>query len=1027
MEHATARPASGTVPISKPIVHVVLALLWLFLGFRPSVVGAQARSFPTDEYTAYFSPYFSGEFREALAGFRSAARSAVRSSQGRWIDSICYYTMMGESLYQLGDTAAALEQFDTALSLYLTHRTWMQAVEFPPVVAVAPRPLGAVPTWGSSKRRSRMGNFSETLKSLQGRLDNDQVVKRGGVVSAPQLVQVRAYEVARCTALALRRRAELLGPVAAHVKLTDQLVDALARRPAPASHWSQAWIHVPLGLAYIAAGKNKQAITELENGLMVGGELDHPLTAIALLELGKLALADGKWDVAGEYFLEASYSGALFAQADIVEESLRWAHQAHLAAHPQQPFAPLGPALVWARQQRLAFLQASLLVSSAEEMANSRQTQGGVRLLEEAVRGTARNDANAGAIGARLQYQRAHLAYQRGDAAEGDTAWAAAMTLQQRLSPRLFQIGLVQRLHASRGISERIARDLFAVVLREPNTGDWLRDPLEAFALSTSPLHEPLATWFHVQDRSVDRALEIADRIRRQRFATSLPMGSRLLALRWVLHAPEELLSKPAQLQRQDLLVKYPEYVAAMQAADELQTRLREMPTPLEDASAARDKARLLDELAKTSTIQEGMLRHMAVRREAVDVVFPPARSLKEIQKSLSADEIVLTFASTKQGVDAFMISSDQQARWTVGPQANVRRQVASLLKAMGNLDPQTAVADSTLRGSDWKKPAAALLDLVIEKRQRGYWNRYKQLIVVPDDVLWYVPFEALQIADSPTKLDTAVSLIDKMQVRYLPFVSLVGANTRPARESRQSVLIAGKLYPRDTPEVAEGAAAELQEADPTWVRLESPLLAPTGVYRTCWDRLLVWDDVNDLEKGVYAWAPAQIDSGRKGSELGRWMALPWGSPETVLLPGYHSAAAGALKQASVGDDIFLPLSGLMSTGVRTILLSRWRTGGQNSVNLVREFSQEAAAAGAAAAWSRSLQLARSAELDLSQEPRVKSSDTTAALTGEHPFFWAGYLVVDATGNPQAPAATPNANANAIAKEPEKEPDNVAQ
>ena len=43
-----------------------------------------------------------------------------------------------------------------------------------------------------------------------------------------------------------------------------------------------------------------------------------------------------------------------------------------------------------------------------------------------------------------------------------------------------------------------------------------------------------------------------------------------------------------------------------------------------------------------------------------------------------------------------------------------------------------------------------------------------------------------------------------------------------------------------------------------------------------------------------------------------------------------------------------------MSTGARTIVLSRWRPGGQTSVDIIREFVQELPHTTPADAWQRS-------------------------------------------------------------------------
>jgi hypothetical protein len=101
-----------------------------------------------------------------------------------------------------------------------------------------------------------------------------------------------------------------------------------------------------------------------------------------------------------------------------------------------------------------------------------------------------------------------------------------------------------------------------------------------------------------------------------------------------------------------------------------------------------------------------------------------------------------------------------------------------------------------------------------------------------------------------------------------------------------------------------------------------------------------------------------------------------------------------------------------MASGSRTILLSRWRVGGQSTIDLMREFIQELPHSPAAVAWRRSVQLAGGRVVDPAAEPRLRAGRASDGLKADHPFFWAGYLLVD-TGVgpvPEAPAAKPPDN-----------------
>jgi hypothetical protein len=169
-------------------------------------------------------------------------------------------------------------------------------------------------------------------------------------------------------------------------------------------------------------------------------------------------------------------------------------------------------------------------------------------------------------------------------------------------------------------------------------------------------------------------------------------------------------------------------------------------------------------------------------------------------------------------------------------------------------------------------------------------------------------------------------------------------------------------------------------------------------VYATLFDRLVVLDDLTVDGGEPYAWSPVTIDRGTPGSTLESWLPLPWGAPDQVVLPGYHTPAENALKKlplSQAGSDVFLSVCGLMAAGSRTVLLSRWRTGGQTSFDLTREFVQELPHLPAAAAWQRSVLLSNDAPLSIEAEPRIKAGANDPIPTAAHPFFWSGYLLID--------------------------------
>jgi len=965
----------------------------------------EGRAVPRDAYFTALAPFYAGQYKTALRAFGDAASGGVRSTEGRWVDSICYHTMIAECYYHMGDLASALEQHEAALKLFLAHRDWMLNVEFPLAIGPSASTVRGQVNWGASARRSQLGQLPDTMLSRQGRVNNDQVLRGGGVIVAPQLFPLRVTEVVRCIALSLYRRNELLGPACAHDPLTAQLVTTLSGFPAPPNHWSQRWIDAQLGLAYAGAGKTAEAIQHLQRSLLIGEEFDHPLTGIALLELGRLALAQGQLDAASSFFLEASLAAAQFLQADVVEESFRYGLISHLVAQRAGAFAPLALAGSWAHGRRLERLQAATLLLASESAAVLGQRAEAGSLLEQADRIIRRRDMSGGDIGARLQIQAALVHFQAGNRTAGEAAVAKAIAYMRGGSLRLFQIAMVDNLLTQGVIQPRVANLLFADVLREPTAHDWTTDPLEALAVELTPHPLPLEHWFEaaLERKEFDNALVIADQLRRHRFYSSLPFGSRLLALRWIVDAPEGSLHQAALLQRQDLLVKYPQLKQLQQHSRLLRQSLEGLPAVPEDPQQLEHTRQLTLDWAKTCGQLETLLVEIAVRREPSETVFPPVLDAARLREALGDGQAVLAYVATSRAAYGLLVTNKQISGGKLPGGERLPQRVSALLRGLGNYDRNQLLSAGQLNESGWQADADALSKMLLGPLLGELGSKITHLVVVPDGALWYVPFEALPL---PARGGLARPLLSQVRLRYVPTVSLALPAAGGRRPEGRTVIVAGQLFPRDEDEWAREAATSVQDVlPPAAALLDTPLPADSRYASRQWNRLIVLDDIDDPPRGPFQWAPAQVDQGKPGSRLLDWMELPWGSPDQIVLPGFHTAAESGLRrrEAGVGDDLFLPICGLMASGTRTILISRWRPGGQTCYDLVREFVQELPHATAANAWQRSVQLAVEAELDPLREPRIKLSASDGPPRADHPFFWASYLLVDCGVEPHEP------------------------
>ena len=959
--------------------------------------GTQSRGdvVPPLAYLQVFPEYQRGEYDRALREFRGLARTAaIRIGDQRWVDSICYHTMIGECYYHAGDNPNALTQYRNALELFLLHRNWMKRVQFPPLVGPSNRITNRLISWGVSVRNPVLANLPDRMSFLRGQLNPRAVVRIGGVLSPLELRPARVAEIVRCTALAMRRRAELMGPACRHGRLTSELLTATAGNLVPVNHWSQSWQAVLRGLAQLSVGKTEIAAATLKSGIVIAGSFDHVLTGTVLLELGKLELAKQNYKIAERFFLEASFSGALQNQADIVEESLRYGAQAFSGIKPAEIYPPLAAAAQWARSERFSRLHASLLVTSAENLAAQGQTGGALALANQAAGVAKRMSLGSGELRIRLEYLLALLKYQQDALKAADATLATALQIGSTSSLRLFQMSLVNEMAQHQPITPRAANLLFSEVLREPTSADWLQNPREALQVLTTPHADLLEGWFinSWKAREYETAFETADQIRRHRFFSTLPLGGRLLTLRWILEAPESLLTPEAIQQRKTLLVKYPAYDEYQKKVSELREQLSER---LDDDGLEQRNDKLWKQLADVSVAQESILRKIAPRRDPADIVFPPRHTILEIKKSLGPRQLIISFFTAHGVICGAAISNDRYAQWEIKSPKKIRSQVAKLLRELGNYSGNSQLKLSQFKSDAWKLQSGALMRALFQGMGATDWTQFDELIIVPDGFLWYLPFDCLQVEIA----GQSHTLIEKFRIRYAPTLSLAIPDTRVQNPQAVTAIVPGKIYNREPEEVSQDGLEDISGAIAGSVTLDDSLSVPPNLMAGFWDRLIVLKDIERRAGKIYDWSPVNLGQAKRGQALQDWLHLPWSGPELVVLPGFHTAAEKVSDETLAdGSDVFLTTCALMATGSRTVLLSRWRMGGQTSYDLVREFMQEIPHSPASAAWRRSVQLAWQTEIDPRREPRLRWQQGQDFPQGSHPFLWSGMLLID-TGN----------------------------
>ena len=928
-------------------------------------------------------------------------RGGIKAGNQRWIDSIATAAVLGECCWELGRFTEAVAAFDEALLLSANHSGWLLSVQFPPQ-GLRPATRRAEIPWGRSARNSTPAQIPETMSIRQGGADPQQVLQRGGVLAAPVNFPIRPQAIMKSIVIALYRRHSILGELSDVGPVLEQAKRALSQRPAPPNHYSQSWIDIALGTAYWSQGRTDQAKPLLTRGLLAENRFDHPLTPWGLIVLGRIALEGNDAATAAKHFWEASFVATHYEDARALEEAFRWAVAAERSGRPGVPPA-LPRAIDWAGR-KLPAVEARLLSMQAEALAAAGDAAGATAAIRQINPRSLRGDFGRGLVGARMAYAEALAAYAEGNIPDGDRRLLDAVAIQRKHTPRLFQLSrCVAIVRGGSLLSDRQAGLVFDRLLADPAAADYAVDPLGTMAFLATPKPDAFGTWIAVAARRSDEeAIDAAEAARRSAWLATQFAGGRRLAVRRLVEADLESLEPDQAARRAALLARQPQVARTLEAINEVQLRLaialpggrpadrrEELPGDPDDWRAYR-------QLVGT---QARLLSAVAASREDTHFDFPPRYDTAEIRKRLEAGQLILSFHWTAAGLVGTLESRERMASWQVTDPSEVSKRVAALARGMGLFDPIAATTTAKLAGGEWTAAAADLEQAIFGSAAIDLTQNIDELVIVPDGPLWYVPFELLP-AGSDRGGESRPMLRDVCQVSYAPTRSLAVRRRRSPRPDPVTGVHASRLYRGDRPEVARMIRDELVAALAPAVAVEDRggrEAVPLALQASLFDILLVLDEL-PLESKTMPTVMASGEGSRRGMSFEEWLGPPRKRTGCVLLGGFQSAVAGGLEPMPprAGDELFVTTMDLLAAGADTAVVSRWRTGGKAGVELARAFAHAyAGGTGAAESWHRAVDLVAVEPPDLAREPRVRLAADTPLDDSRHPFFWAGYLLVD--------------------------------
>jgi len=947
---------------------------------------------PTERYDLAVAALAEGQFQEALGIATDEYRGGVKAGAQRWIDSIASSALVGECHWELGQFREAVEAYDQALLLAAANANWMLAVQFPPQ-GLRPLARTSPAPWGPGTRNATPGLLPATMQIRIEGPDPQQVLQRGGVLAAPVNSSIRPLEIVRGIVVSLYRRADILGELSIEGTSLEQAARMLATRPAPPNHYSQAWIDIALGVANWSQGKPDAALPLLRNGLLMANQFDHPMAAWGLIVLGRIAVAKDDAATAARWFEEATLTAYDHGDARAMEEAFRWALSAHMAAGTRGVPRSLAVATEWARGGSPS-LRARLLALSAEALAISGNATAASGALEEIDPRLLRGDLGRTLTGAQAAYAAALVMYLSQDAGKGDAELAKAVGLARNLSPRLFQTQrLVQAvLSGATVFSDRQADLLFAKLLADPSPRETMLDPLGSLAAAATPRPEAFDAWITVaMRRGTEPLMVAAEAGKRAKWLDTQPLGGRRTAIVRLVAADAAQLPAADAARRAAVLAANPQLAKAVGDGIAVRTRLsaavHAAAGQREAGPVAAGEAADWNAFRDLSARESRFISLVAAGREPVRIDFPPLLSVPEIRQRLKPRQLVLSFHWNAAGLLAALESNERIATWQVRQPAAVARDIASLAKELCLFDPVAPVGTDKLADSNWR--------LMAERIERGLFDQSRvslaegidELVIVPDGILWYLPFELLPVGSARDAEENRRPLRECCRIRYAPSRSLAVMPSGSRRPAGLVGIVGGRLHRSETPEEVTATLSRLASSLPqSFVIHSSPQAAgrppgpPFGNAAPLVDTLVVLEEIAGL--------PAT------------WLAPPEKRPAVVLLPGFQSAAASGLAKppARPGNELFLVATDLAAAGARTSVVSRWNVGGRTAIDLVEEFVRDAAAP-PSEAWRRAVEIVMREPPDPAVEPRLKQSPGGVLEDSTHPFFWAGFMLVDCGGD----------------------------
>jgi len=968
--------------------------LAFWMTFLQSAMAQPVGDLPRSAYYVAREMFRSGNVEDAADGFQTVLNNAARTASDGWIDSIPALVMLGECFYQRGNLTQALEHYNAALTIVLKYPGWLDQFNIADAPLAVTDPASKGINWF---RLSRPSSSLSVPDSVQLLIDVTQA-RAGdqGIVIAPVHLTSRldSSEVLKTLGVALIRRWQILGPLGSHSSLTNPAIQYFSQNLQQPHAWAQSSWQALRGLAMLARDE-QNALQQLRSATLIRDQFDYFLSPLCLMAQGRLAALKGQYQAAIVHFQDASLLSAQYEQYEWLSESMLWLGDCGCANERIDLADSLRAASNWS-SKRSPLALVACLIGAAELSIYAGNRVEAKKLTLRIASALPLRDAMLPRFQARLAFLECILALRENQTSVARNRLSAALALMRgnaamgAIPDRIFQKQLALDLLASGQMTQRDGDQNLSLLLADPSSSEWEVQPLETLSVLTTPSTAAYLRWLKNGDaQDVNTLIARMDRVQQQQLYESLPLGGREYAWQTAVTVPLDQLPPDIRGTVQAEVMKSPALRQIPQQILAIVEQIRQTPIPVDDRQTKPETRQLYGQLEERLQQLDGLLLTQSVSRRSLRRFAPHAWNTVAAQQRLAPSDLLIGFVVAGEEMMGVAVNGQQTRMWRVADTASMLSRISVLYRQIGLVRPSGTKMprEATSPSAEWRTTAEALYNQLLPAECHTMIEAADRLILVPHSFLWYVPFELL-ITPS------GAPLISSKSLAYAPTLGshhLAYAGRKP---QGNALAVAGGFFSLD--KVVNGNEAKLvAAAGPTTalVHLDQKMLSANSFrLRVSSSELIV---LNQLDAAPDGWSlrPIPMDA-KNGGSLVDWFYSPQATPNLTLLPGTQTAVRTG--EISNGDDVFLPVCGLLFGGSRGVI-SRWPVGGISSSRYIQRVRQEIHGNNTISGACRRAAIALWAEqFHTTDEPILKpaGSDAPPLTSGEHPLFWAGYMAI---------------------------------